>query len=204
LRTNARPDDLLLIFMAGHGFVDPTTQCYYYAGYDLDREKYLGGDYSTSISWADFALLADIPCRKLVLLDTCHSGAFQQLRRNGVKAAVRDFQDDAILTVTAAASDERSEENADWRHGAFTKALLEVLSGHAKKSTDGFVTLVDVVDYVHRAVPELTDGRQNPTAAPEDLLPFISLRLTILPKPIAQQVDLPLQAASTVSAGKKG
>jgi hypothetical protein len=33
---------------------------------------------------------------------------------------------------------------------------------------------------VQQSVPKLTDGRQNPTAAPEELLPFVSLRLTSL------------------------
>jgi len=38
-------------------------------------------DGSGTISWNDFGLLADIPCRKLALLDTCHSGAIQGFAR---------------------------------------------------------------------------------------------------------------------------
>ncbi len=178
LRSDARADDLLVIFLAGHGFVDPASQRYYFAGYDLSRDGYLQGDFSSSISWNDFELLSDIPCRKLAFLDTCHSGAIQQLRNRNLKAAVRAFQEDVVFTVTASAGHERSEEKASWQHGAFTKTLLEALSGQADLSGDGVVTLNEVVQYVQRTVPELTDGRQNPTAAPEELLPFVSLRLT--------------------------
>ncbi|HEX3872351.1 MAG TPA: caspase family protein [Pirellulales bacterium] len=181
LRKTAHADDLLVIFMAGHGFVDPKDEVYYYAGYDLTREKYEAGDFASSISWNDFAQLADIPCRKLTLLDTCHSGAIQPLRSRNLKAAVRAFQDDVIFTLTASAGNERSEENADWRHGAFTKSLLEALAGDSTTpASSGVVMLNDVVRHVQQSVPKLTDGRQNPTAAPEELLPFVSLRLTSL------------------------
>ncbi len=179
LRSTAGPDDLLVIFMAGHGFVDPGTDRYYYAGHDLTREQFEARDFSSSISWDDFSQLADIPCRKLSLLDTCHSGAIQPLRGRDLKAAVRTFQEDVIFTLTASAGNERSEENEEWRHGAFTKSLLEALSGDASGASGPQVVMLDdVVRYVRASVPKLTEGRQNPTAAPEELLPFISMRLT--------------------------
>lgn len=178
LRADARADDLLVIFMAGHGFVDAKTQRYYFAGHDISIESFLKGQYSNSISWSDFELLGDIPCRKLALLDTCHSGAIQPLRGRDLKSAVRAFQEDVVFTVTAAAGSERSEEKTAWQHGAFTKSLLSALSGDADVSGDGVVSLNEVVRYVQRDVPELTEGRQNPTAAPDEVLPFVSLRLT--------------------------
>ncbi len=177
--------------MAGHGFVDPATQRYYYAGHDLTRDQFMAGDYSTSISWSDFELLSDIPCRKLALLDTCHSGAIQPLRSRNLKSAIRDFQEDVVFTLTASAGNERSEENADWGHGAFTKSLLEALSGKAATSTPGVVMFNDVVGYVQQSVPALTDGRQNPTVAPEDLLPYVSLRLAS----VDQTASTPLPAS---------
>ncbi|HEY5311488.1 MAG TPA: hypothetical protein VIK18_03180, partial [Pirellulales bacterium] len=191
LADDVRPDDLLVIFLAGHGFVDPAAQRYYYAGYDLTRDGFMSGHYGGSISWSDFELLADIPCRKLAFLDTCHSGAIQPLRGRNLKVAVRAFQEDVVLTVTAAAGDERSEENVDWKHGAFTKSLLEVLSGEAGASSSGIITLGDVVSYVQRSVPILTEGRQNPAAAPEDLLPFVSLGLTALPRQARNPASAP-------------
>ena len=196
LKKTANPDDLLVIFMAGHGFVDPDTQRYYYAGHDLTRDQFMAGDYSTSISWSDFELLSDIPCRKLALLDTCHSGAIQPLRSRNLKSAIRDFQEDVVFTLTASAGNERSEENADWGHGAFTKSLLEALSGKGTTSTPGVVMFNDVVGYVQQSVPALTDGRQNPTVAPEDLLPYVTLRLANVEQ--AASTPMPaLHAAAT-------
>ncbi|HVC98698.1 MAG TPA: hypothetical protein VND64_33855 [Pirellulales bacterium] len=177
LRADAQPDDLLLIFMAGHGFVDTANQQYHFASFDMTAENVVNGVYDGSISWGDFEPLADVPCRKLALLDTCHSGAIQPLRTRDLKAAIRALQEDVILSVAASAGDERSEEKAAWQHGAFTKTLLDGLAGEADTSADGAISLDELIAYVKATVPKLTDGRQNPTAAPDDLLPFISLRL---------------------------
>lgn len=178
LKADVRPDDLLVIFMAGHGFVDADEQHYYFASQDIQADDVMRGVYNRAISWADFDLLADVPCRKLALLDTCHSGAIQPLRDRDLKAAIRALQEDVVLTVAASAGHERSEEKPSWGHGAFTKTLLEGLSGSADTSRDGTVTLDELISYVKSEVPKLTSGRQNPAAAPNDLLQYISLRLT--------------------------
>jgi hypothetical protein len=178
LRDDARADDLLVVFMAGHGFVEPADGRYHFASYDLSAADFSNGVYGASISWNDFELLSDVPCRKLAFLDTCHSGAIQPLHQRGLKAAIRAFQEDMIITVAASAGNERSEEKADWRHGAFTKSLIEALQGKADRTTDGVLTLNEVVSYVKQSVPQLTQGRQNPMAAPDDLLPFVSMKLT--------------------------
>lgn len=178
LKDEAQPDDLFVIFMAGHGVVDPDEQQYYFASYDLSASDVLRGVYTGSISWRDFELLADVPCRKLAFLDTCHSGAIQPLRTRDLKAAIRALQEDVVLTVAASAGNERSEEKTAWQHGAFTKTLLEGLEGAADASRDGAVSLDELIAYVKNQVPKLTEGRQNPTAAPDDLLSVVSLRLT--------------------------
>lgn len=178
LKADVRPDDLLVIFMAGHGFVDPDERRYYFASQDIKADDVLRGVYDRAISWADFDLLADVPCRKLALLDTCHSGAIQPLRDRDLKAAIRALQEDVVLTVAASAGHERSEEKPSWGHGAFTKTLLEGLSGSADLSGDGSVTLDELIGYLKSEVPKLTSGRQNPAAAPSDLLQYVSLRLT--------------------------
>lgn len=178
LKADARPDDLFVIFMAGHGFVDPDEQRYYFASHDITADDVLGGKYGSAISWNDFELLADVPCRKLAFLDTCHSGAIQPLRDRDLKAAIRALQEDVVLTVAASAGHERSEEKPAWGHGAFTKSLLEGLSGMADTSRDGSVSLDELIDYLKTQVPKLTAGRQNPAAAPDDLLRYVSLRLT--------------------------
>jgi hypothetical protein len=178
LKHVARPDDVFLLFLAGHGVVDEKTQKYYFVGYDLTLADFQQGKFDRCLSWDDFHALADVPCRKLALLDTCHSGAIQPLRSRDLKAAVRGLQEQVVFTITASTGEQRSAEKAEWGHGAFTKCLLQVLDGQTEVAADGVVRLNEVVSWVKQAVPKLTEGFQTPTAAPDELLPFTTLPLT--------------------------
>jgi WD40 repeat protein len=177
LKADARPDDLLVLFFAGHAFIDVQTQQYYYVGHDFRLSDLDKRQYEACISWNDLRALAAIPCRKLVLLDTCHAGAIQPLRSRNLKAAVRELQDDVVFTFAASAGDELSAENKAWGHGAFTKSLLEAIRGRAPGPGALPITLNEVVDYVQSAVRQLTKGRQNPTAAPHEILSIASMVL---------------------------
>jgi uncharacterized caspase-like protein len=180
LKDTVRPDDLLVIFVAGHGVEDAATKQYYFVGHEARLADVNGRKYDDCISCKDFHLLADLPCRKLLLLDTCHAGALHS--RN--KAAVRDFQEDVIFTVTATKADERAAEDIALGQGLFTRCLLEALAGRADSSNDGYVSLLEMVDYLKTRVPEIVRKEypgveQNPTAAPDELLPYVDgLRLT--------------------------
>ena len=173
---------MLLLFLAGHGVVDEETKKYYFVGYDFTMADFQKGNYKDCISWDDFRDLADVPCRKLALLDTCHSGAIQPPRSSDLKTAVRQLQDDVIFTVTASTGDQRSAEKPSWGHGAFTKCLLEALGGQADTGGSGYVTLDELVAYLKQSVPKITEGLQTPTAAPDDILPFTALPLTKVKK----------------------
>ena len=177
LKERARPDDLLVLFFAGHGIIDPQTGRYYYVGHDFKAEDLAKRRYEACIAWNDFRSLAGIACRKLVLLDTCHAGAIQPLRSRNLKAAVRELQDDVIFTFAASAGDEQSAENKAWQHGAFTQAFLEALGGRTPARAGRWIMLNDAVDYVQSAVRKTTNGRQNPTAAPDEILPFTTVVL---------------------------
>jgi len=198
LKDRAQPDDLVVFFLAGHGIVDEATQKYYYVGHDFTLADLERKVYKDCVSWNDFSGLADVPCRKVVLLDTCHSGAIQPLRSRDLKAAVRELQADVIFSVTASTGDQRAAEKAEWRHGAFTRCLLEGLSGAGVPPLGGsaggippghplagrgtptsrVVTLDEIVPYVKDAVEKLTDGGQTPTAAPDEIIPFTTIPLT--------------------------
>jgi WD40 repeat protein/uncharacterized caspase-like protein len=191
LKEVARPDDLLVLFLAGHGIVDDQTQQYYFLGHDFRLADLDQGEYTKCISWDDFRALADVPCRKLALLDTCHSGAVQPLRSYHLKTAVRALQEDVIFTVTASAGHEKAAEKKDWGHGVFTKCLLEALEGRADDSRDGVVTLDEVVTYVTESVASLTERRQNPTAGPEEILRYTTLPLTRVAE---QRSEIPAEA----------
>ena len=84
---------------------------------------------------------------------------FADLRR-GCGAAV----------IGSAGGREYAVESDRWRNGVFTFAVLEGLTGgKADHNGDGEVRVSELRDYVFRRVPELTRGRQTPTARRENL-----------------------------------
>ncbi len=177
------PDDLLVLFLAGHGLEDVRTKQYYFVGHNFKMSD-RGKSYEGCITWNDFRILADVPCRKLALIDTCHSGAIQPPRAENTKAAVRQLQDDVIFTVTASQGDQPAAESPTRKHGVFTVCLLDALEGKAISAGQTEITLNDVVRYVQQAVPRLTaeltggDGQQHPTAAPDGVLEYAQIPLT--------------------------
>jgi len=209
---HVEPDDLLVFFLAGHGLINPETNSYAYLCHDVALK--IGGDGEPlpsaggSITWQDFRVLAGIPCRKLALVDTCHSAALGPGTRS---TTVREFQENMIMVLAAASDDEPSKESDAWGHGAFTKVLLDALAGTADVGwnkglarirndsrrqsiptldlnvtggPDGIVSLDEVIDYVLAKVPELTRQgadeatAQHPTISPEGLVPYVKVPLS--------------------------
>lgn len=183
MRDQVGPDDLLVLFLAGHGWEDVRSGQYFFIGHEF-RMANLGRSYEGCLSWDDFRLLADIPCRKLVFLDTCHSGALQPPRSRNLKAAIRRLQEDVIFTVAASKGGQLAAEHPDWKHGVFTKCLLDALKGKDIPAARPEITLNDVVRYVESMVPRVTSSltqgarTQEPVAAPDNLLPYAKIPLT--------------------------
>ncbi|GAB4238277.1 MAG: hypothetical protein Tsb0034_13790 [Ekhidna sp.] len=67
----AKVDDVVIIFIAGHGVLD-NNYTYYFATHNMDFSDPSNG----GLSYEDLEKLIDgIPCRnKLLMMDTCHSG----------------------------------------------------------------------------------------------------------------------------------
>jgi large subunit ribosomal protein L25 len=194
ITADVTPDDVVVLFLAGHGMIDTARRTgYSYLCHDATFDD-VGGEAvpseSTTIAWSDFQPLAALPCRKLVFVDTCHAGGLAPSKR---ASAIRDFQENMMLVLAASADDETSQESDAWGHGAFTKVLLEALEGAADtrgartnpdtgaERGDGIVSVDEVVEHVIAGVPRLTgDGRagQHPTVSPDSLVPYVTLPLT--------------------------
>jgi WD40 repeat protein len=181
------PDDLLVIYLSGHGLRDVDSGGYYYVSADAKLSDLLSGQYADCLSFSDFAAtFAKIPCRKLVILDTCHSGAVQPLDQRELKAALRALQDDLMFTLTATEGGQEAVEDREKRLGRFTFHLLEGLRGAADRVTgDGNqqVSLDELIRYVKLTVPaesaaETSGPRQFPTAGPLELIQHADVPLT--------------------------
>jgi len=185
-RAEVGPDDLIVIFLSGHGLRDPVTDQYFFvtanARYaDLRRRQYLD-----CLSVDDLLAFGQLPCRKLVILDTCHSGALEEPGTQELRAAIRALQGDLVLTLTASEGAEEAAEVRERRLGRFTARLLEALHGQADQVAhggdgDGLVGWDEIVAYVQQSVIADSQGDavpQHPVAGPAELLPHLQFPLT--------------------------
>lgn len=194
LAGEVRGDDLVVIYLCGHGVRDPATGKWYFVTADARHNDLMNDRYADCLSFDDLAGFAKLPCRKLAILDSCHSGAVQPVPHTGdLKSVLRTLQDDRILTLTASEGHEEAAEDRGARLGRFTARLIEALDGAADGVTelatvppDGIVTLEETIAYVRRTLAEdsARDGFiQRPTAGPSDLLRSIEVPLTATPLP---------------------
>ncbi len=170
--------DLLVVVLNGHGI--SVDKEYYFVPPDDKLESLEDNDQNRAlikqmgISWTHLMSLARIRCRKVVLLDTCHSGnaalASNPLWNN--KASIRPFTREHVLVVSATSCNGLAFEDDSLKHGIFTFCLLQGLQGKADGSDDGDVDFQETVKYLRDTVPQITSDarqRQVPVSAPADL-----------------------------------
>lgn len=162
-----QPSDLLVLFISSHGFIDDRSGEFRIQGddYDADRSR------STSISYEHdiLSVLEELPCKKLIFIDACHSG-------KGAKASQQDIQKEidklnskkeGLTVIVSSKEEEESYEDISWRNGAFTEAIIQGMSeGAADKNANGLITIKELFDYLEEAVPQMVgrvkDRPQHP------------------------------------------
>jgi Caspase domain/Bacterial Ig domain len=170
LKRQVGQGDVGVIFLAGHGVTDPSGD-YYYVPYNAKLEE-AGGillpTRSTSVPDTEISrALKQLAGNALFFFDTCHSGKAAGASSRGEQdynKLINEIADSANAIVLASSTgSELSWERAEWKQGAFTKALLEGLAGAADVlPKDGIVTIDELNLYVKERVKELTGGLQHP------------------------------------------
>lgn len=163
LREKVGPDDMGVLFLAGHGFM--LRNGYYFAPSDLDLASDDTGIKTGVPGSAIQETLANLKGRGVFFLDTCHSGfALSELRINtDMTGALNDMGDEKAVVVMAGSAGRQSAAEADeWNNGAFTKAILEGLKGNADYARTGRITPPLLHSYVSTRVKKMTDNQQTP------------------------------------------
>lgn len=192
------PNDLLIVFVAGHGWYDiegvaPSKEFFFIPPHEKMTSRI--GNFKRrdlSVSWQVFIdFFEDVDrfgCRRIYLLDTCHSGGAKHYYR-----AARSLFDNEALVLSACTSDGKSYESPDLRHGLFTHSILRAIDNgladgfEVEKGKpilrDGVVTLDEAKDFIIDDVANLADQyselasdiRQQPVAFGSSDLWYITL-----------------------------
>ena len=101
--------------------------------------------------------------RVLVLLDACRSaGLIGALPAAEVLKSALAASNVTVLTSSKA--DKLSREDEKWGHGAFTKVLLDALSGSSDDidiDRNGVISMAELTAYIAKHLSELTGGDQQ-------------------------------------------
>lgn len=183
LRKKTDDNSLCVLHFSGHGLVNPLGE-YYFAPFDFNPGK---GISTSGLSWYDMEQeIKRMRGIKLIILDTCHSGAVVTGGMRGVLAGTMDRTAEEILQqfghtnsggvviFSSALTGQLSLETDEWGHGPLTLAVIEALTQSrisktvtesaielpATAGTRG-VSLESIRNYSVARVNQLTQGRQR-------------------------------------------
>jgi TolB-like protein len=160
----AQPEDVAVIFMAGHGVRDLITGTYYFLPHPATPADF----FTQGLRLEEFNDMVRILQRHVrhvvVLLDTCHAGALgaglpEMQAADDLAAQVRA---EGVFLLAATKPGDESKEVPKLQHGVFTYALLNALRGKANTGDDGLLSLAELVIYLGAEVPRLTNREQTP------------------------------------------
>ena len=141
-----QPDDLVILYLAGHGTLDHRSGRYYFATFDTNYEDYNSGKFHNSLGFDELLPLSAIPCKRIIFLETCQ---FAPQELSDPMLDYRRLEDEQFILFTAA----KPGESAIWTDnntiGRFSKYLFNGWEGQA----DAFSTVRK------RAIDELRDGK---------------------------------------------
>lgn len=163
LREKVGPDDMGVLFLAGHGFM--LRNSYYFAGVDVDVKTEERGTQTGVPGTAIQEALANLRGRGVFFLDTCHSGfALAELKvKPDITGAINELGDEkGVVILAGSAGRQTAAESEEWNNGAFTKAIVEGLKGAADYTKTGRITPPLLHTYVGGRVKKLTDNEQTP------------------------------------------
>jgi hypothetical protein len=167
----ARPEDVVLLYMAGHGV--GLGQQFYFLPHEMRTEM------DTEAAIRKYGLAATVlgdalrripALKQILILDTCQSETalpilaklvmFRGMRTEEAKAAQMLARANGVYLIAASTKQQYAAEIPELGHGVLTYALLSGLGEkgppQAPTSSEGMVTIYSLLQYVNLHVPELT------------------------------------------------
>ena len=202
LKRNVHQGDVVLVTMSGHGVTNAAGN-FFFLPYDLPDDFNEDRLRDKAISWAELGdslrELTQNPgaAMTVLVMDACHSGSLVAagargavLLDNEIGKSLAEFQNKTpagLFVIGACRGNQTASENAHWKHGALTLALLEAIEGKHRGQPGkvplpdggerGWVSLEDVVRYADDRVKELTGEKRQRVVYNQGDLPLDEIRL---------------------------
>ncbi|MDM8566597.1 caspase family protein [Candidatus Halobeggiatoa sp. HSG11] len=162
--------DVAMVFFAGHG-ANNNQGDYVFMPRDFNHKRVR----RTTLPYYELkSTMVRLAGKRLLFLDTCHSGNVLGTRRgigdidqiaNSLSSA-----ENGVVVFAASTGSQQSQEHTKWQNGAFTEALLEAFK-QADYTKDGSISINELDLYVSDRVKKLTNGDQTPTTSKPETVP---------------------------------
>jgi WD40 repeat protein len=132
----AKSEDVLVLYLAGHGVIEPTSGAYHFLLADAEDTDLAGMSAEererVAVSTRELSTwIENIPAvrRQVLFLDTCASGGVRDDLRFAGQARLADrlHDDTGVFLLAGSAADRVSYESPAYGHGVLTYALLHGL-----------------------------------------------------------------------------
>ncbi len=168
----ARPEDVVLVYLAGHGV--GLGQQFYFLPHEMRKEmdeEAAVRKFGMAASVLGDALRRTKALKQVLILDTCHSEAalpilakaafLRGLGPAGEKAVKMLARANGIYLIAASTKRQFAYEIPELGHGVLTYALLSGLGEkgipQAPTIEHGIVTVLSLLQYINQVVPDLTE-----------------------------------------------
>lgn len=195
-------DDLLLLYISGHGIKD-TDGRLYFAAPDTKRGRLAST--GVSANFVNELMHRSRSRRQVLLLDCCYSGAFARgmsVRADQTISTGEHFQEGrGHVVLTASDAMQYAFEGEDIRGqgitSVFTQTLINGLTtGEADLNQDGQVSVDELYDYIYdRVIDQMPE--QKPRKWAFDLEGEIVIANN--PNPVVQRVELPVELQESIT-----
>ena len=179
LKTQVTHRDVGMLFLAGHG-VNDANGIYYFLPVNFSDQALM----RTGVPFSDIRnTLSSMAGKALFFVDTCHSGNVMGARRGAtdLTGVVNELAsaENGVVVFASSTGRQYSLESTEWSNGAFTKALVEGLTGQASVGQTGRITHKMLDFYVAERVKTLTKGQQTPVNTSPHGVPDFPIALVV-------------------------
>lgn len=147
------PEDEIIFAYSGHGF-DGGLSCY--------DAAFPGQTNIVFCSEIQEILRNAKARRKVMFINSCHSGSFTKKYGSDPRAKSYKNGDSNVMICMSSRADEESWTTSEMSMSYYYTALLRALRGAADANRDSKVTARELFNYVYGSVLDMTGGIQHP------------------------------------------
>ncbi|MCA9047541.1 MAG: hypothetical protein KDA89_02365 [Planctomycetaceae bacterium] len=195
------PEDLILMYVTGHGVVHGATTdnpgTFYYLPPHVNHNN-VEQLQQEALDWT--ALTDQVnraACHVVWAIDACHSGAAAEAAKSMARLSSGTGRRDVLLSTSEAGElalenqyarvrDTDAEEGHGWFSAAFMETLVdndfleEVSEKSGKLRADGVLTTEEIGEYIAARVRDATGNNQRPVYTPKLIAPSSGLPINLL------------------------